>query len=175
MSILLAGFEPWGRHRRNPSGDVARALGGHVLPVHYGEAGRRIVHLIRRTRPEAVVLLGLAESRKRIALEALALNVDHCEARPWTRWRRPIRKGGPLVRPTRLPVDRLHALLRRRRIPVTLSHHAGTFICNHVFYMALSACRVPCGFVHLPPVSRVPLRTQMRAVRLILERVGKGS
>ena len=170
--MLLTGFEPWGREQRNPSGEVALALGGQVLPVDYAAAARAIKGFLRR-RPDAILMLGLAPGRTSIALEALAVNVDHCEERgaQW-RWRRPIGKG-PLVLPTRLPLDPIYRRLSRARIPVRVSHHAGTFICNHVFYVALAASKVPCGFVHLPPFKAIPAAQQIRAVELILETLGR--
>jgi pyroglutamyl-peptidase len=173
VKVLLTGFMPWGTWRRNPSGDVALALGGHALPVDYAAADRALRRLLRKEKPDAILLLGLASGRRTISLETLALNVDHCEDRGYRRWRRPIGKG-PLVLPTRLPVDRLHRLLKRAGIPVRMSHHAGTFICNHVFYVALASTRVPCGFVHVPPFSAVSQARQMRAVRLILEALRRG-
>lgn len=169
MSVLITGFEPWGKERRNPSGEVAAALGGHVLSVDFAEAGRELVRLIREERPRAIVMLGLAPGRKSIALEAVALNVDHCEGRGRNRrWRKPIGKG-PFVLETRLPIDRLHRRLKESRIPVRISYHAGTFLCNHVFYVALAATRVPCGFVHVPPFKAIPRDRQVRAVKRILE------
>lgn len=168
MRVLVTGFKPWGKQRVNPSGEVARALGGRVLPVDYRAADRELRRLIREERPGAIVMLGLAPGRRTIALEALALNVDHCEDPHHRRWRRRIGKG-PLVLPTRLPIDRLHRVLRGARIPVRISHHAGTFICNHVFYVALAATRVPCGFVHVPPFRAIPRARQIEAVRRVLE------
>jgi pyroglutamyl-peptidase len=70
--------------------------------------------------------------------------------------------------PSRLPIDRLVRALRRARIPAAVSHHAGTFLCNHVFYVALAETRVPCGFVHLPPTSAVSLPAQIRAVDALI-------
>jgi pyroglutamyl-peptidase len=169
MSILLTGFEPWGSETSNPSAHVALALGGHVLPVDWTRATRRLKTLLRLERPKAVVLLGLGTGRRRIELEAVALNVDHCEDAPWTRWRRPIGKGKGLARASRLPLDRLLKVLRAEKIPAGISHHAGTFLCNHVFYVALEATRVPCGFIHLPPESAVPLDVQIAAVRKVVE------
>jgi pyroglutamyl-peptidase len=166
--ILLTGFEPWGDHAGNPSGDVALALGGEVLPVAWSAAERKLRRLLGERKPDAVVMLGLAEGRRRVEVEAVALNVDHHEAKPWRRWRKPIGKGRALALPSRLPVDRLVRALRRARIPAAVSHHAGTFLCNHVFYVALSETRVPCGSVHLPPTSALPLPEQVRAAGLIL-------
>jgi pyroglutamyl-peptidase len=168
VKVLLTGFKPWGKERRNPSGEVAAALGGCFLPVHYADAERELRRRIRIERPRAIVLLGLASGRRAIALESLALNIDHCEERGYRCWRKPIQKG-PLTLESRLPLERLHRRLKHARIPVRLSYHAGTFICNHVFYVALAATKVPCGFVHLPPFKAMPLSRQIRAVRLILE------
>jgi len=172
MKVLLTGFEPWGTIRVNPSGDVARALGGHVLPVDYDGAGRMLRRLIAKERPDAIVMLGLAERRRSIELEAVAVNIDHCEERRQRRWRKAIRKG-PLALASTLPLDRLFRRLKASRIPVRISHHAGTFICNHVFYVGLAATDVPCGFVHLPPFKAVPRARQVRAVELILKELGR--
>jgi pyroglutamyl-peptidase len=154
--------------RRNPSGEVAIALGGHVLPVRYDAAERALARLLDEIRPEAILLLGLAPGRRRIALETLAINVDYCEEGSERRRSRRIRKRGPLALRTRLPIERLQRRLRRAGIPVTISHHAGTFICNHVFYAALSDTRVPCGFIHVPPETVMPLGRQVRAIRQVL-------
>jgi pyroglutamyl-peptidase len=173
VRVLLTGFKPWGTERRNPSGEVARALGGHVLPVEYAAAGRRLRALIRAVGPDAILMLGLAPGGKTVALEALALNIDHSEDPGHRRWRKPIQKG-PLLLPTRLPIDALHRALSQAGIPVRISHHAGTFICNHVFYVALAGSRVPCGFVHVPPFTSIPKERQVQAVEVILRALGKG-
>ena len=169
MNVLVTGFEPWGAETVNPSAHVARSLGGHVLPVHWSGATRRLKRLLAREKPKAVLMLGLGAGRRRLELEAVALNVDHCEEGPWKRSRRPIGKGGALALPSRLPLDRLLRLLRAAGVPAGLSHHAGTFLCNHVFYVALRATRVPCGFIHLPPESVVALDDQVKAVRRVVE------
>ncbi len=173
MKVLVAGFAPWGKIRRNSSGHVARALGGSVLPVRYREAGLAIARLIRAGRPRAILLLGLAPGRKKICLEAVAMNVDHCEDRPWKRWQKRIMRG-PFTLRARLPIDRIHRRLKAAGFPVSVSHHAGTFVCNHVFYVALARSSVPCGFVHLPPPGVLSQRRQVHAVRLILDVIGAG-
>lgn len=171
----MVGFAPWDGMRRNPSGEVARALGGCVLPVRYDRAERAFRAVLRERRPTALLLLGLAPAHRRLSLEALALNVDHHEGARWKRWRRPIRPGGPMLLEARAPLDRLHRKLRAARVPVALSYHAGTFTCNHVFYLALAETRVPCVFLHLPPERWVPLRTQLRAARMVAEELGRAA
>jgi pyroglutamyl-peptidase len=176
VNILLTGFMPWGDQRVNPSGEVALALGGHVLPVDFDRAARELRQLIRRHRPRGILMTGLAAGRKRISLEAAALNVDHHEEKGLPmRWRRPIRKKGPLALAARLPLDKILQRLKAARIPAAISHHAGTFVCNHVFYVGLAATEVPCGFVHLPPFKALSRARQLRAIRTILEAIGDSS
>jgi pyroglutamyl-peptidase len=170
VKILVTGFVPWGKHRVNPSGELASAVGGHLLPVHFDDATRELRRLIRKHRPETVLMLGLAAGRKRINLELVALNVEFDRGR----WRR-IRKGGSLALMSRLPLDRLLTGLRRARVPATLSFHAGTYVCNRVFYEALSATPVPCGFVHVPPFKAMSRPRQLRAIRTILRALGGSS
>jgi pyroglutamyl-peptidase len=171
MKVLITGFEPWGSEPENPSGTLAERFGGRVLPVDYRASGRALLRLVREERPGALLMLGLGPDRRKISLEAAALNVDHCEAKPYRVWRRPIEKKGPLVLRSRLPIDRLYRRLVRARIPVAVSHHAGTFICNHVFYLALARTKIPCGFVHVPRVAAVAWATQVRAIRILVETI----
>ncbi len=169
--ILVTGFEPWGKHKRNPSGELAQEVGGVVLPTEYRASERALLAAVRKHRPRAVVMLGLAETRKKLSVEMVALNVDHADIPDNARDRRQSRRigRGPLALETRLPAKRLVAALKAARVPVALSYHAGTFCCNHVFYVALSKLRVPCGFVHVPLFKTVPKAVQLRGIRRIVE------
>jgi pyroglutamyl-peptidase len=176
MKILLTGFGPWASNAVNPSGEVARELGGEVLPVNFREADRELKQQIRRRKPDLLLMLGLAESRKLLSLEGVALNVDHCEdAGANEAWRRPIQRGGPLAIEARLPLNDLQQRLRKAGIPSAISHHAGTFLCNHVFYRGLTWTDGPCGFVHVPPFRALPRARMVQAVRTILHAVAGSS
>lgn len=178
MRVLLTGFEAWGNQKRNSSGEAVRLLlqrpprgvdlRGEVLPTEFRESGRRIAAAIDRERPDALVMTGLAPTRKKIGLEAIALNVDHTEEadvageRPW---RRAIARGGWVLEST-LPIDALHRRLKAAKIPVSISYHAGTYVCNHVFFVARHhAPRLAAGFVHVPPR---PMKMIVRALSLIV-------
>jgi pyroglutamyl-peptidase len=164
MRILVTGFNPFGKHRKNPTQRLAKEAGGasvpgavvagRVLPTEFRRCDRSIDKALRETRPDAVLMFGLAPNRKRIALECVALNVDHSESpdnagrRPW---RRAIDPRGPALLEATLPIDRLHAALRRARIPISVSYHAGTYVCNHAYYRTLRrAGRARVVFVHVP-------------------------
>ena len=176
VNILVTGFAPWGKHRVNPSGVLATALGGHVLPVEFDGAASELRRLVAQQRPAAILMLGLAAERKRISLEALALNLEHHEGKgKQHRWLRTIRKGGPLALRTNLPLGRIFERLRGGGVPVTISHHAGTYVCNRVFYEGLSVFKGPCGFVHVPPFKALSQARQLAAIRTILAAMGGSS
>src|SRR5436853_478788 len=84
-TILVTGFEPFGVHPVNPTEGLAKAVDGRrvgdfavvgvVLPVHHADTAKRLSALLAETNPSAVLHLGLAGGRARIALERAALNV----------------------------------------------------------------------------------------------------
>jgi pyroglutamyl-peptidase len=201
MKILLTGFEPFGPVRVNPSEQIVRRIAAQVqargdpdllaevLPTEFTAAEKRIRQLIRRVRPEAVLCLGVAPQRDKISLERVALNLDD-DALPDNAGRR--RAGhrivprGPAAYWSTLPLERFRKQLERRNIPVSYSNHAGTYLCNHVFYVARHEIerlgnRAPCGFVHVPPALKqvrkrskaakprgIPLSTMVEAVECCL-------
>jgi pyroglutamyl-peptidase len=166
--ILLTGFEPFGPHKVNPSGEVARALDGHtaggtrvrslILPVHQTGAAATLEPVLVETEPLAVVQLGLAAGRMRIGLERVALNVldypmpDAEGAQPHGR---PCVPDGPAAYWSRLPLDAILGTLTAEGIPAYVSNTAGTYLCNQVMYgtlhwLAERGARTPAGFIHLP-------------------------
>jgi len=186
--ILLTGFEPFGGLARNPSGDLAGALGsagveGAVLPVDYARVGPALRALLERPW-DAVVLTGVAIGRPRLSLERVAINfrdperTDNAGAAPGTP---EVVEGGPAAYFSTLPLERLRATLAAAGVPVEISLSAGAYLCNAAFYLArhaLDEAGTPCGFVHLPPTPDLacgaqPLAfdEQARALRLVLDAV----
>lgn len=170
MKILVTGFDAFGKVRVNPSEQIVRRLGerarqdrkydlvAKVLPTEYAAATQEIRRLIRAARPDAILCLGVASRRKMISLERVALNLDD-DPQPdnagVVRRGRKIARAGPAAFWSTLPLDALKKTLEKRGVPVQLSNHAGTFLCNHVFYVARhevarSRRKIPCGFLHVP-------------------------
>ena len=185
MRILVTGFEPFGGNAVNPSMAVVNALPAsadllkRILPVVYADAGETIRDLIRVEHPDAVLSLGLCGRASTVLLERVAVNVNHdtdgdnagdCASN------RLIDPEGPVGYWSTLPLTTMHAALCEKGIPAAWSNHAGTYVCNHVFYKArramdeLSLAR-PCGFVHLPPLDAagLPLATLIEAVEICLD------
>ena len=163
MRILVTGFEPFGGHATNPSMMAVQSLQPRsnlitrVLPVVYDESGRIMRELIDTERPDAVMCLGLCARSPSILLERIAVNVnDHASG---DRTKDPlIDRDGPVGYFSTLPLTAMYYSLHERSVPVAWSNHAGTYVCNHVFYSARHAIeqrgqRTMCGFVHVPQLS----------------------
>jgi len=189
MKILLTGFEPFADVEVNPSQQVVEALsqqsiaGIHIvhaiLPVEYELAGNQIRQLIYAHEPDAVLMLGVARKRDVITLERVAINVDDAETPDNTG---SVRSGHPIIWHTSpiaylstLPIIPMMERLKEKDFPAKISNHAGTFVCNHIFYLASHEydrmnAYVPCGFIHLPPASEnYTLEMMIDAIRVCVE------
>jgi len=166
--ILLTGFEPFGTYAENPSADVAKALDGRtvgaglvrsaVLPVDHARAAVRVAELVDELAPDAIVHLGLAGARARIALERVAVNVMDFEIADNAGYRaagEPCVAGGPAAYFSTLPLGPILEALTADGVPAYVSASAGTYLCNQTFYttrhlLEARGARTPAGFIHLP-------------------------
>jgi pyroglutamyl-peptidase len=67
----------------------------------------------------------------------------------------PVVPDGPVGYFSTLPVKACAAAIRAEGVPASVSHTAGTYVCNHVFYglmhlLATGFPNVRGGFVHVP-------------------------
>ena len=165
--ILVTGFEPFGGETINPSGQVARALHGRriggaavvgiELPCAFGEAIAVLRDVLATHRPQLVLALGQAGGRCELSRERVAINLDDARiadnrgAQPIDE---PVQAGGPAAYFTTLPIKTIVAALRQAGYPASVSHSAGTFVCNHAFYglqhLLAGQPGVRSGFMHLP-------------------------
>lgn len=167
-AILVTGFEPFGPHAANPSEQLAKAVDGRVvgdctvrgavLPVEHKSARAAMAALLEDARPSAVIHLGLAGGRARIALERVGVNVMEYAIPDNAGFRalgEPCVAGGPPAYFSTLPLDAMLAALLADGIPAYASNTAGTYLCNHTLYSTLHAVRdlarpPRIGFMHLP-------------------------
>jgi pyroglutamyl-peptidase len=167
--VLVTGFEPFDGDSVNPSWEVARRLDGwrgaqHVvvaqrLPCVFGAIRETLDMHLADIAPEIVIALGLAGGRTDVSLERVAINVDDARiadndgARPIDR---PVVADGPPAYFTTLPVKSMLHRLRAAGLPAQVSNTAGTFVCNHTFYVLrhLAETLHPgvrrAGFIHIP-------------------------
>ena len=164
----MTGFEPFGAHSVNPTEGLAKAIDGRrvgdfavvgvVLPVHHADTASRLGALLAETNPEAILHLGLAAGRARVALERVAINAMDYEVPDNAGYRasgEPCIPGGPAAYLSTLPLPTIVKALVDEGIPAYTSNTAGTYLCNQTLYWTLHAVRnMPrpprVGFIHFP-------------------------
>lgn len=191
-TLLLTGFEAFAGDASNPSGEAVRLVADQwigpetliteVLPVTFSGATRRMRELIAEHVPDVVVATGLAGGRAAVTPERVAINLadaripDNAGAQPLDE---PVVAGAPAAYFATLPVKEIAAAVGASGIAASVSHSAGTFVCNAVMYTALHATagtRTRAGFVHVPwadgaaPAGSpsLPLSDLVRALRVAL-------
>jgi pyroglutamyl-peptidase len=166
--LLVTGFEPFGPHTVNPSERMIRLIAAaappgavvstRVLPVAYRRAFAPLAEALDSERPSGALLLGLGAGRANVEFERFGVN--------WRGAPQPDNDGlliagekidvaGPAAYFASAPVEEIAAACRAAGTPTAVSSHAGTFLCNQVFYTALRHCdrhdlRCRVDFVHLP-------------------------
>ncbi|WP_367133130.1 pyroglutamyl-peptidase I [Saccharothrix sp. HUAS TT1] len=192
MDVLLTGFEPFDGEVANPSWDAVDAVepDGYRLttlrlPCAFGDSLAALREALAARRYDLVVCVGQAGGRVGVTPERVAVNLDDARipdnagAQPVDE---PVVPGGPAAYFTGLPVKACVAAVEAAGIPASVSHTAGTFVCNHVFYglMHLVATEHPgvrAGFVHVPfspeqaegrDQPSLPVATTARALDLIV-------
>jgi pyroglutamyl-peptidase len=167
-AILVTGFEPFDGESENPSWEAVRRLEGEsidghklvprMMPCVFGAAIGRLEEEIEAIAPSIVICVGQAGGRAEISLERVAVNLedaripDNGGAQPLDH---PVVEGGPAAYFTGLPVKAILRDLLEAGIPAALSHTAGTFVCNHIFYGACHLTqrrrrKMRAGFIHIP-------------------------
>jgi len=201
MRVLLTGFEPFADIAVNPSQCIVEHFQAQrrddlitrILPTEYQRAGDCLAEAIREYQPDAVISLGVAQSRKTISIERIAVNVDDAaiadNAGHLASGER-IAEDGPVAYWSTLPLEAMKAALEAHNIPVSISNHAGAYICNHAFYTARHTLEtlgraIPCGFIHVPDLLKIeeaesttttglPLDVMIEGVELCLNVLNNG-
>ena len=190
MKIIVTGFEPFHTNNENPSQEIVRllprTLKGHTiipveLPVLYDKSFEVVENLIKTEKPDIVIHLGLAQGRKYITPERIAVNIDDTSISDndsVVRLGTKIKEDGLNAYFSTLPLDKIVKRINLKGIPVKVSNHAGTYICNHLMYQTLyyvdkNNLDINSGFIHLPLMDEqnegktkfsLPLHTILEAV-----------
>jgi pyroglutamyl-peptidase len=161
--ILITTFQTWLTHHTSNSADdlvglVADRLPWHCqvlrhLPVDFEAAPRLVLARIAELQPEIVVCCGMAESRSRLSIESNG------------RWQSDLRFT---------TVD-LAALCRETQ-DTTISHDAGGFVCNYLYYQVLRQWQAAAAgrqaiFVHVPLLTETNRATMVEDFCAILSAI----
>ena len=159
--ILVTGFEAFDKSALNPSAEIIKALKGDdlvtaILPVVFGQASAQLRDLIDLHKPSAVLCLGQAEGRSVMTPERIAINLDDARIAD-NAGNQPLEQrvmaDGPDGHFSTLPIEKMVASMKAAGIPASISLSAGTFVCNHIFYVLqdyLKDSSIKSGFMHVP-------------------------
>ena len=170
--ILLTGFKRFANLEANPTErlmeQVAASPGAFagaevhpaVLDVDYVRCEEQFARAVEEVRPDAVISFGVYLGADDLRLERIAVNLDDAKI-PDTgglqRSGQRIVGDGPVGYWSTLPLEAMQRALQEAGVAAVLSSHAGTYLCNHIFYYGrhwfeTRGLAVPVGFVHVPPL-----------------------
>jgi pyroglutamyl-peptidase len=160
--VLLTSFDIWEPHHiSNASDDLLAELiqrnllddRVHLLrklPVDFELAPQQVCAEIERLQPEVVICCGMAEQRSQLTIET---NGKYQEK----------------ILETSIAVESLVETLT----VTTISHDAGSFVCNHLYYAVLEfiqgdRCKQSI-FIHVPILNQLNLENTVNDFKLILQ------
>ncbi len=165
QKILLTSFETWLPHQKSNSsddllGEVAKldSLSYSLtflrhLPVDVPQASDRAIAKINELQPDIIICCGMAESRRQLSVESNA----NC---------------GETMLKTPLELDRL----LDGSVGTTISHDAGKFVCEGLYYSVLNhlqknEMKRHGLFVHVPVLTRNNVAGILADFELIMQRL----
>ncbi len=167
--ILLTSFQPWlSHHRSNSSDDLlailekqfykeSRLLFLRQLPVQVEPAFHKVCNALQFHQPHAVICCGMAEKRTTLTLESCAV------------WQQEKIE-------TEVNLSQLISFLSYTKI----SHDAGKFVCEGLYYRVLQYCRslnpsLPCLFIHIPLLTETNQTKILQDFKIILQQINQRS
>ncbi|MEK9739495.1 MAG: NUDIX domain-containing protein, partial [Euryarchaeota archaeon] len=183
--VLLTSFPEFGGHEENISKKIMLAfestgVRGIKLETELltcdEDGSRRVSNLIQQgEKYDAIIQLGLAESRNKISLERWAHN--------HSKFRIPDNSGrmveeiilerGPEKYQTTVSKHILDEEFENDE-DIVWSNSAGQFVCNETIYRTLNSIelmggKIPAIFIHLPQESEISLTRQMEVISRIIK------
>jgi pyroglutamyl-peptidase len=171
LSVLLTGFGAFPGVADNPSARLVENLGRakgfappdcelhiRVLPTEWNAIETLVPVLLNSLQPHITIHFGVSQEARSLRIERRARNtvlpgVDAAGVR-LVRWK--IHRDGPGRLDSTVSIPSLVARLRQDGVPANSSVDAGSYLCNFLYYHALSwgvSRHQPAAtlFVHIPP------------------------
>ncbi len=163
--ILLTSFQTWLPHQKSNSSDDLLAEVAKLesfshsltflrhLPVDISQASERAIAKINELQPDIIICCGMAESRRQLSVESNASQGDTVLHNP-------------------VDFDRL----LDSSIRTTISHNAGKFVCEGLYYSVLNHLqkndlKKHGLFIHVPVLTRNNIAEVLTDVELIMHRL----
>lgn len=161
--ILVTGFKEFNHETINPSLEVLKKLIRKdvemyclALEVEYDNDYLKIENKIKECQPDYIILLGQAGRRSKVSLEYFALNMQSGNIKDNQGKEYYHHRIDETVSDAyHTQIDLVKFMQINSTLPCYISYHAGTFICNEIYFRTLNYLysnhqKANCLFVHLP-------------------------
>ncbi|MCP4437957.1 MAG: pyroglutamyl-peptidase I [Aureispira sp.] len=159
FKVLLTGFKPFAPYTINPTEQLVEAL-QPMKDIHIEkeifEVDFELVHqvyprMLEDVQPDLIINLGLNGQANSIQLERFAVNsgFDYNGKRTFF----DIDAKSPAAYRSNIELDMLSQKLNDAGVPAIVSNHAGSYLCNFIYYHSLQYAdlhRKKALFVHIP-------------------------
>jgi pyroglutamyl-peptidase len=158
MNILLTAFQPFGDARMNQSEEVIKTIdlpfvSKVVLPVTYQHAFEAIEKIILTQNFTHILSIGEGPNQV-LHLEHIAVNIMHARIPDNHHFQPRLKKINdtfPISLPTTFPMESVGEHLQKNGVKFEHSFHAGTYVCNDLYYrLLLRFPNLKIGFIHVP-------------------------
>lgn len=177
MKLLLTGFVPFLDNPINPTEEIVKRLDGQningyaissaVLPVDFNQSAKHLQEKMAETKPDVIIMLGLAAGRSKITPERIAINVKDGakDNEGYAPIDEPVDVDGADGLFSTLPIRKMVERLKANQLPATISNTAGTYLCNNMMYTALNEgikndASYLAGFIHIPASHELALQNE---------------
>lgn len=169
MKLLITGFDTFPGVQVNASAKLIERwrqeppVWNHqteyaVLSTSYRAVEEQLTALLLRNCPDLFVMMGVYGIGNGIRVERIALNIDDCscpDVAGEVKQGRRISNTGPMAISTSVDLLALREYMIQHGTEIEISNHAGTYVCNHAYYVALHSiaseyAKSKAVFVHLP-------------------------
>lgn len=157
----MTGFGPYGNFATNLSGEIVKKFSCNyeefsvvkkIIPVSWKRSIKTYERLLSglASKPKLVILLGI-HSSKMFHLERIGWNFKIGGDIDYKFKFGPIKVYSPPWIKTMLKLNDIYSVVEDKR-RVAISHFAGYYLCNYLYYLALylSNKEYPVVFIHVP-------------------------
>lgn len=197
-TVLVTGFEPYWNYPENSSWVVAQEVATHditgiricteLMPVSFHRVATALRRAIDQHTPDLIIMLGQSGGSDRVKLERIAINMMDSKLPDNDGYlpdEETIDADGVSALFTNTAIKELRTTIEQLGIKVKISNSCGLYVCNRIYYEALSITQsrpsTQALFVHLPyyegqPSAKpakptMPLADMVQAIVAIIKRI----
>ena len=149
MKVLVTAFKPFGNKENNYSQEVIKYIENVdkiVLDCCYDRCYLDLLNAYNLDKYDLIVSLGEARMRSVLTLETTAKNISSCSLAD---------NGGIIKKDEKIinnEIEKLNTLVDLSNLKdiVELSHDAGKFVCNNIYFHLLNNYPSKSLFIHIP-------------------------